>query len=450
MLSDSEEEEVLTLPGLQLDLKSQQELIPCLEVCPQRSFNASGRNSFSMNDVSLKGLASTLDSSKPSFNINIESITSEYGHGDRRGDSIRTKSITGQSSIEARSPRSPRYAADPIEYFPDVPLLDFQTYVQQQQNKTEHGFNHYDVEMEVLQRLSAEPAHKEQIFRPPQSVIHARNRYSGILPHKHTRVKLPLYDDADRNTAAPGSDYINASHVVSDHIPRSHQFKYIAASAPLPNCFADFWSMICHENVSLVLMMTQLEEKSKKKADLYWPDSDAPDAVRVCGNYSVAWDTSDVNVPHVQHEANGHAHTRRFLITFTHPVSLQKHTRKLTHVQYLSWPDKLVPDMDSYTQFMQIYRAHRATFQPTQPILVHCSAGIGRTGTFFATDIILDSIADGGNAKTVNVFNIVRHLRQQRPGLVQTCRQYTFISVFIAHCLQESLFKCSIPTLSAS
>lgn len=121
----------------------------------------------------------------------------------------------------------------------------------------------------------------------------------------------------------------------------------------------------------------------------------------------------------------------------------------ITHIQYIGWPDHGIPEnFDSYVQLYEIYRKFRSQCSNAGPICIHCSAGIGRSGTFVGIDALLDHMFNMQNNqeidKTLNIMKIVYEMRLQRAGMVQTKGQYIFLYQFIDHCLRSGLFEIQL------
>lgn len=236
-----------------------------------------------------------------------------------------------------------------------------------------------------------------------------KNRYKDVLPYDTTRVILQ-----------GSEDYINASYVTME-IPASDIVnRYIATQGPLPHTCAHFWQMVWDNKLTLIIMLTTLTERGKTKCQQYWPDP--PDLMEY-GNFRVTCNSEDCTIAYV---------FREMILTNTEtgeelPVS---------HLQYVAWPDHGVPDESSdFLEFVTCVRQKRVE---QQPILVHCSAGIGRTGVLITMETAMCLIEQN---QPVYPLDIVRQMRDQRPMMVQTSCQYKFVSEAILRVYKDGFVK---------
>ncbi|KAL4233512.1 hypothetical protein ACF0H5_008193 [Mactra antiquata] len=228
-----------------------------------------------------------------------------------------------------------------------------------------------------------------------------KNRYTNILPFDHSRVKLRPSDDVE------GSDYINANYIPGYTSPR----EYIATQGPMMATFDDFWRMIWEQNVDTIVMLTKLVENGRHKCDKYWPDVSEP---VYYGDLVVS----------VSSESNLSDYTIRII-----EVKLKDDVKKVYQFCYLKWPDMGCPDtpdllIDFVKNVRNYTKGERLAAKSPGPTVVHCSAGVGRTGTFIAVDTLLQHIRDHDE---VDIFKLVKEMRNYRLNMVQTEDQYIYI-----------------------
>ncbi|XP_076133103.1 receptor-type tyrosine-protein phosphatase V-like [Alosa pseudoharengus] len=226
-----------------------------------------------------------------------------------------------------------------------------------------------------------------------------KNRYPHILPYDHCRVKLSLLE------SQPHSDYINASYVPGG----SSEHAFICTQGPLKSTMADFWRMIWEQNVHVIVMLTSLKENGRVLCDQYWPPE------RGTGCYG------DIQVTTVSRKRGPESYiTTIHLLQNGWPAE-----RRITHYLYPSWPDISVPrELSSLCTFTENVRQHLENMPHVGPAVIHCSAGVGRSGTFVTLLWLLQLSARGVQP---DVKASVEDLRRHRVLMVQTLEQYIFV-----------------------
>ncbi|XP_064396511.1 phosphatidylinositol phosphatase PTPRQ-like isoform X3 [Halichondria panicea] len=232
----------------------------------------------------------------------------------------------------------------------------------------------------------------------------AKNRYTNILAYDHSRVKLSFVDDE------PGSDYINACYIPGYRMRRA----YLATQGPLPATFDDFWRMVWEHNTHIIVMLTQLVERGRTKCHRYWPGTDPS----VYGDIAVELIS--------EHEKEDWT-VREFKLS-----SVDRKTRLVRHFQFTSWPDHGVPDTPiAAIDFVKTVRNYVAPNHGA--FVVHCSAGVGRTGCFVALDTLLQQMKDHD---WLDILSLACEMRQHRNHMIQTEAQYVFIHKAIQEVLE--------------
>ncbi|XP_075000220.1 receptor-type tyrosine-protein phosphatase N2 [Calonectris borealis] len=261
--------------------------------------------------------------------------------------------------------------------------------------------NRLEKEWEALCAYQAEP-NASTIAQQEENI--QKNRSRAVVPYDHSRICLKAENSHDN------SDYINASPIM-DHDPRNPA--YIATQGPLPATVADFWQMVWENGCVVIVMLTPLAENGVKQCYHYWPDEG-----------SNLYHIYEVNL------VSEHIWCEDFLVRSFYLKNLQTNeTRTVTQFHFLSWNDQRVPAstrslLDFRRKVNKCYRGRSC------PVVVHCSDGAGRSGTYILIDMVLNKMAKG--AKEIDIAATLEHLRDQRPGMVQTKEQFEFALTAVA------------------
>ncbi|XP_038567445.1 tyrosine-protein phosphatase non-receptor type 3 [Micropterus salmoides] len=232
-----------------------------------------------------------------------------------------------------------------------------------------------------------------------------KNRYKDVLPYDATRVVLRGQED-----------YINASHITVAPPVSGVCLRYIATQGPLPQTCTQFWQTVWEQQTHTIIMLTTLTERGRTKCHQYWPH---PPEAKDYGHMRVKCHSEECNLAYV---------TRQFTLKHT-----QLHEeRAVTHLQYVAWPDHGVPDDPS--DFLLFISSVRERRRGEEPLLVHCSAGIGRTGVLITMETALTLLDEG---RPVFPLDIVKTLRDQRAMMVQTTCQFQFVCEAIVRVYKE-------------
>lgn len=240
-----------------------------------------------------------------------------------------------------------------------------------------------------------------------------KNRYRDILPYDQTRVCLTP------TTSEYESDYINASFIKGASRSRT----YIATQGPLSSTVVDFWRMIWQHNVKVIIMACREFEMARKKCEAYWASTTE---TSIFGPFTVST---------LKESCSNDEIIVRTLI-----VQYSAETRKVSHFQYTAWPDHGIPDVpDGILGMMELARQKQGN--QTDPVVIHCSAGCGRTGVICAIDYVNDLLLSEQIKEDFNILDLVLELRRQRPSAVQTKEQYEFVYHTVAQLFQKVMHK---------
>lgn len=269
--------------------------------------------------------------------------------------------------------------------------------------------------MEALKATTVDPEYLSQ-YCPTSLKNPDRNRYGNVLAFEETRVKLK------KPSPPTDSDYVNANWV-GGLLPGT-QKQYIAAQGPLENTIGDFWQMIAEQDSSVIIMLTRLIENGRNKCAKYYPE---PGEIFQLG---------EVTVTGKEVDETEEVTTRKFILTH------EGNQREVLQFHFTAWPDYGIPSSaQSFLLMMQ--EAEEANNKRTKgPFVVHCSAGIGRSGTFCAVHSVLqkyqfDKQNNPSKEATLEICEAILSLRLQRIGMVQAEEQYLFIFIAIGEAVEN-------------
>lgn len=248
-----------------------------------------------------------------------------------------------------------------------------------------------------------------------------RNRFQDVLPYDDTRVEL--VPTKENNTG-----YINASHIRMT--VGGQEWNYIASQGPLQHTCQDFWQMVWEQGVSIIAMVTAEEESGREKSFRYWPRLGSRHNTVTYGRFKIT--------TRFRTESGCYATTG---LKIKHLLTQQERT--VWHLQYTDWPDHGCPEdfkgFLTYLEEIQSVRRHTNSISDpknsNQPVLVHCSAGVGRTGVVILSEIMIACLEHN---EPLDVPKHLLALRNQRMLMVQTLSQYTFVYRVLIQYLRNS------------
>ncbi|KAM9560541.1 receptor-type tyrosine-protein phosphatase H-like isoform 2-T2 [Salvelinus alpinus] len=284
--------------------------------------------------------------------------------------------------------------------FKAIPMGKFSDHYHTMSADTNRGFSE---EYEGFIPVGTEQTQKAALLEENKN----KNRFTNVLPYDWCRVKLTILNPN------MSSDYVNANYMPG----YSNSRQYIAAQGPLPTTVNDFWRMIWEQSVKGVVMVTNCTEGGRTKCEQYWPLDYTP---CLYGDLLVT----------VRSEKRVTNWTLREFVVKSRDTS-EEHPVK--HFHFTAWPDHGVPEgTEALIQFRGLVRQHIESQENSGPTVVHCSAGVGRTGTIIALDVMLQQLE---RQKAVGIAAFVHKMRLSRPLMVQTESQY----VFLHQCIMDSL-----------
>ncbi|KAM8727805.1 receptor-type tyrosine-protein phosphatase F isoform 12-T13 [Acanthopagrus schlegelii] len=280
------------------------------------------------------------------------------------------------------------YQTPGMREHPPIPVIDLADHIERLKANDGLRFSQEYESIDPGQQFTWENSNME-VNKP-------KNRYANVIAYDHSRVVLTSVD------AVPGSDYINSNYIDGYR----KQNAYIATQGPLPETLSDFWRMVWEQRSNTIVMMTRLEEKSRVKCDQYWPSR----GTETYGMIQVTMlDTVELATYSVR--------------TFALYKNGSSEKREVRQFQFMAWPDHGVPEYP--TPILAFLRRVKACNPPDAgPMVVHCSAGVGRTGCFIVIDAMLERMK---HEKSVDIYGHVTCMRAQRNYMVQTEDQYIFI-----------------------
>ncbi|MEE6506647.1 hypothetical protein FKM82_007775 [Ascaphus truei] len=227
-----------------------------------------------------------------------------------------------------------------------------------------------------------------------------RNRYRDVSPFDHSRIKL----HQDEN------DYINASLIKMEEAQRS----YILTQGPLPNTCGHFWELVWEQKSIGVVMLNRVIEKGSIKCAQYWPKKEES---------SMLFEDTNLKLTLISEDIKSYYTIRQLELENTNT----QETREILHFHYTTWPDFGVPESPaSFLNFLFKVRESGSLNQEHGPIVVHCSAGIGRSGTFCLADTCLLLMDKRKDPSSVDIKQVLLEMRKYRMGLIQTADQLRF------------------------
>ncbi|KAJ1359430.1 hypothetical protein KIN20_018155 [Parelaphostrongylus tenuis] len=300
-----------------------------------------------------------------------------------------------------------------------VEILDFADHVRMM--AVDSGFR-FSEEYEILRNVGCGQTYNAAELPSNKS----KNRFTNILPYDHSRVKLVQITDEE------GADYVNANYIPGF----SSRREFIAAQGPLPTTRDAFWQMAWEQGCTAIIALTKCVEKGRDKCHQYWPESEHSTVVY-----------GDIEVTLLNESSFDEFTIRELRLRRVHN---QAQSWILQQFHYMAWPDFGVPEHpQGIIRFAMMFRSRIPHSAHNKPTVVHCSAGVGRSGTFIAIDRLLQTLQI---ERPIDIFGIVHEMRLERCHMVQNEQQYIFIHHCILHAIEtmspkRSLFHSKVDEL---
>lgn len=323
---------------------------------------------------------------------------SETQHQSRGGEPTKSLARVSQNSDASRNSSTSSWQEDP-----GVNSMDISTGHMVLSYMEDHLKNKQRLEQEWvgLCAYEAEPNATSIAFKVENK---KKNRYPDKLPYDHNRVLLNALVNGSN------SDYINASTVM-DHDPRNPA--YIITQGPMTHTVADFWQMVWEQGSVVIVMLSKLTENGYQLCHRYWPEEG-----------SEQYHIFEV------HLVSEHVWCEDYLVRSLYLKNSQTgETRTVTQFHFLSWPDSNIPT--STKAILEFRRKVNKSYRGRScPMILHCSDGVGRAGTYVLIDMVLNRMTKG--SKEIDIAATLEHIRDQRAGMVQTRSQFEFCLMAVA------------------
>ncbi|CAH1153716.1 unnamed protein product [Phaedon cochleariae] len=281
-----------------------------------------------------------------------------------------------------------------------IPVALFARHVQELHADGDIGFSK---EYEAIQNDAVNDVNSSEHSQHPENK--PKNRYLNIIAYDHSRVHLLTMRGQKIST------YINANYIDGFQMNKA----YIGTQGPLPSTFDCFWRMVWEQRVTIIVMITNLVERGRRKCDMYWPK----EGTETYGMIQVRLVKEDIMATYTVRTLS----IRHLRVSIKSKKKAALAEKTVYQYHYTNWPDHGTPD-HPLPVIHFIKKSSAANPTDSGPIVVHCSAGVGRTGTYIVLDAMLKQIRARGE---VNIFGFLKHIRAQRNFLVQTEEQYIFI-----------------------